>query len=186
MGADLPPGWHHAAITPLGGDPELPGTGVPVRGGQHAQRKGLVNVAGYQPWASNQAVRRVMQGNRKRDTRPEIALRRVLHSRGLRYRVAAKPLADRPWTADLVFRGLQLAVFVDGCYWHGCPEHYTVPRTNTSYWSEKIARNRARDAQVDADLRAAGWTALRIWEHEPVQSAADRVLVAHGRLRDVG
>jgi DNA mismatch endonuclease, patch repair protein len=143
-------------------------------------------VAGYQPWASNQAVRRVMQGNRKRDTRPEIALRRVLHSRGLRYRVAAKPLADRPWTADLVFRGLQLAVFVDGCYWHGCPEHYTVPRTNTSYWSEKIARNRARDAQVEADLRAAGWTALRIWEHEPVQTAADRVLVALGRLRDVG
>jgi DNA mismatch endonuclease, patch repair protein len=186
MGADLPPAWHYAAVTLLEAIPNCPAAAYLFAEVQHAQRKSLVNVAGYQPWASNQAVRRVMQGNRKRDTRPEIALRRVLHSRGLRYHVAAKPLADRPWTADLVFRGLQLAVFVDGCYWHGCPEHYTVPRTNTSYWSEKIARNRARDAQVDADLRAAGWTALRIWEHEPVQTAADRVLVALSRLRDVG
>jgi DNA mismatch endonuclease, patch repair protein len=132
-------------------------------------------VAEYQPWASSPAVRRVMQGNRKRDTRPEVALRRVLHARGLRYRVAAKPLLDRPWTADLVFRGARLAVFVDGCYWHGCPQHYSCPRTNATYWQEKIARNRARDTQVDADLKAAGWTPLRIWEHESVDSAADQV-----------
>jgi DNA mismatch endonuclease, patch repair protein len=133
-------------------------------------------VTGYQPWASSPAVRRTMQGNRKRDTRPEVALRRVLHARGVRYRVAAKPLVDRPWTADVVFRGLRLAVFVDGCYWHGCPQHYALPRTNATYWGEKIARNQARDAQVDVDLKAAGWTSLRIWEHESVEIAADRVL----------
>lgn len=140
-------------------------------------------MAEYQPWASSPAVRRVMQGNRKRDTRPEVALRRVLHARGLRYRVAAKPLPDRPWTADLVFRRARLAVFVDGCYWHGCPQHYACPRTNATYWEGKLARNRARDAQVDADLKGAGWTPLRIWEHEPVETAAKRVLAAVSHLR---
>lgn len=125
-----------------------------------------------------------MQGNRKRDTRPEVSLRRNLHARGLRYRVAAKPLPDRPWTADVVFRGSRLAVFVDGCYWHGCPEHYACPRTNSGYWSAKIERNRARDTQVNAELQAAGWTALRIWEHEPVNTAADRVVATLSVLRD--
>ncbi len=141
-------------------------------------------MAGYQPWASSPAVRRVMQGNRKRDTRPEVALRRVLHAQGLRYRVAARPLTDRPWTADLVFRGARLAVFVDGCYWHGCPQHYASPRTNATYWEGKIARNRARDAQVDADLKGAGWTSLRIWEHESAGAAADRVVTILALLRD--
>ena len=98
----------------------------------------MVGVAvGYDPWASSPAVRRVMHGNRKRDTRPEIAVRRGVHARGLRYRVAARPVTDRPWTADLVFRGARLAVFVDGCYWHGCPEHYACPRTNHGYWSAR-------------------------------------------------
>lgn len=127
-----------------------------------------------------------MQGNRKRDTRPELALRRAVHAKGLRYRVAARPLPDRPWTADLVFAGPRLAVFLDGCYWHGCPEHYAQPRTNSTYWLGKIERNRARDGQVDTDLRAAGWTPLRIWEHEPVGDAAQRVVAALRALRAEG
>ena len=97
-------------------------------------------------WASSAAVRTVMRGNRKRDTRPEVGLRKAVHGLGLRYRVAARPLADGRWTADLVFPRARVAVFLDGCFWHGCPAHFTPPRTNGTYWGPKIARNRARDA----------------------------------------
>jgi DNA mismatch endonuclease (patch repair protein) len=137
----------------------------------------------YQPWASSPAVRLVMQGNRKRDTRPELSLRRAVHAAGLRYRVATRPLPERPWTADLVFRPARVAVFVDGCYWHGCPDHYNPPRTNSGYWSSKIGRNRSRDALVDSELQAAGWSPLRIWEHEPTEAALDRVVQAVRRAR---
>jgi DNA mismatch endonuclease, patch repair protein len=116
-----------------------------------------------------------MQGNRKRDTRPEVSLRRAVHALGLRYRVAARPLPTRPWTADLVFPSERVAVFLDGCYWHGCPEHYAAPRTNPGYWLPKIDRNRRRDVLVDEELSAGGWTVLRIWEHEPPAEAAARV-----------
>jgi DNA mismatch endonuclease (patch repair protein) len=119
-----------------------------------------------------------MLGNRKRDTRPEIALRRALHERRLRYRVAARPLPDSRWTADLVFTRARVAVFVDGCFWHGCPRHYTPPRTNSAYWSPKIARNKERDARVSAELRAAGWAVIRLWEHEDVTLAAHLVETA--------
>lgn len=116
-----------------------------------------------------------MQGNRKRDTRPEIAVRRAAHHLGLRYRVSARPLADERWTADLVFSSARVAVFVDGCFWHGCPEHFSAPRTNSSYWGPKIKRNQARDAAAAAALTAAGWTSLRIWEHECPLGAAERI-----------
>lgn len=139
---------------------------------------------GYDSWASSPAVRRVMQGNRKRDTRLEIPLRRILYARGLRYRVAARSLAHRPWTADLVFRGARLAVFVDGCYWHGCAERYASPRTNQGYWSVKIEPNLAWDRHVDTALLAPGWTALHIWEREPAGSAVDRVVATLQILRD--
>jgi DNA mismatch endonuclease (patch repair protein) len=124
-----------------------------------------------------------MQGNRKRDTRPELSLRRAVHAAGLRYRVATRPLPGRPWTADLVFRPARVAVFLDGCYWHGCPEHYNPPRTNSGYWSSKIGRNRSRDALVDSELQAAGWSPLRIWEHEPTEAALGRVVQAVRRAR---
>jgi DNA mismatch endonuclease (patch repair protein) len=132
----------------------------------------------YQPWASSPAVRLVMQGNRKRDTGPELSLRRAVHAAGLRYRVATRPLPNRPWTADLVFSRARVAVFLDGCYWHGCPDHYTAPRTNTGYWSSKIGRNRSRDALVDTELREAGWRPVRIWEHEPTDAALIKVVEA--------
>jgi len=122
-------------------------------------------------WASSEAARAVMQGNKRRDTRPEIALRRGLHARGYRYRVDYPPVPGLRRRADVVFTRRRVAVFVDGCYWHGCPEHYAAPVTNAAYWSGKVARNRARDADTDARLREAGWRPVRVWEHEPVEAA---------------
>lgn len=107
-----------------------------------------------------------MQAIRSRDTRPERLIRRLVHANGLRYRVAARPLPDLRRTADLVFRPAKVAVFIDGCYWHGCPEHYVKPRTNPGYWSDKVTRNVARDRDTDRRLTEAGWLVLRFWEHQ--------------------
>lgn len=96
-----------------------------------------------------------MQAIRSRDTKPERLIRRLVHASGLRYRVAARPLPDLRRTADLVFRPVKVAVFIDGCYWHGCPEHYVPPKTNPGYWSEKVARNMARDRDTDERLTEA-------------------------------
>ena len=119
-----------------------------------------------------------MQGNRRRDTSPELALRRTLHALGYRYRVDHPPLPRLRRRADLVFTRRRVAVFVDGCYWHGCPQHYDEPATNADYWRGKIARNRERDADTDARLREVGWTPVRIWEHEPVDVAIAKVVRA--------
>lgn len=112
-------------------------------------------------WASSDAIRRAMVGNRSRDTRPEMGVRSAVHRRGLRYRVAARPIPELRRTADLVFRPARVAVFVDGCFWHGCAQHYARPRTNTHYWSAKVTRNMERDADTNRRLRQAGWTVLR-------------------------
>lgn len=114
-----------------------------------------------------------MLGNRSRDTRPELAIRRLLHKSGLRYRVASRPLAALRRTADVVFTRAKVAVFIDGCFWHGCEQHSKPPGTNSDYWSPKIEGNRRRDADTDEQLRAAGWTVIRVWEHDnPVEVAA--------------
>lgn len=127
----------------------------------------------YESWASSPASRKVMLGNRSRDTAPELAVRRLLHAMGLRFRVAHRPEPALNRTADIVFTKQRIAVFIDGCYWHACPEHRTVARANAAYWSEKLARNVARDAETTMKLQAAGWTVLRFWEHEdPGQVAA--------------
>lgn len=126
-------------------------------------------------WSTSAAVRKVMQANRSRDTRPELALRSVLHRRGLRYRVARRPIANVRCTADVVFTRTKVAVFIDGCFWHGCPVHYRQPRTNVEYWVAKVDRNIRRDKQTDAILRDAGWTVIRIWEHESPIAAAERI-----------
>lgn len=129
-----------------------------------------------------------MQANRSRDTRPELALRRAVHALSLRYRVAARPVPGLRRTADLVFRGPKVAVFLDGCFWHGCPEHHTVAVRNGAYWAEKVEKNRTRDADTDRRLAEAGWAVLRVWEHEDPQSAAQRVLalVSSRRSRRAG
>lgn len=115
-----------------------------------------------------------MQGNRSKDTKPELALRSLLHARGLRYRVNHRILGTRH-TADVVFTRGKVAVFVDGCWWLGCPEDYVRANSNTEYWHPKIERNVARDAKVDALLADAGWTVVRAWEHEDPGAVADRV-----------
>lgn len=126
-------------------------------------------------WASSAARRRNMQAIRSRDTTPERLIRRLVHAQGLRYRVAARPLSDLRRTADLVFRPAKVAVFIDGCYWHGCPEHYVPPKTNAGYWSDKVARNMARDRDTDERLKGAGWLVLRFWEHEPAEACSEAI-----------
>ncbi|MGI5443546.1 very short patch repair endonuclease [Streptomyces shenzhenensis] len=118
-----------------------------------------------------------MQAIRSRDTAPERLVRSLLHAQGLRYRVAARPLPNLRRTADLVFRPAKVAVFIDGCYWHGCPEHYVAPKTNPGYWSDKVARNMARDRDTDQRLEEAGWTVLRFWEHEASAECAAQIAV---------
>ncbi len=130
----------------------------------------------YEPWASSTASRAVMQANRRRDTRPEMAVRRLVHASGLRYRVDAKPLPELNRRADLVFRRAKVAVFVDGCYWHGCPEHGTTSRTNPEYWAQKIRRNKERDAETDELLDKEGWDVIRVWEHECPEDVAGRIV----------
>jgi len=140
--------------------------------------RGLQRVALQTPQPASSATTRAMQGNRRRDTRPELAVRSAVHRRGLRYRVDAQPLPDLRRRADLVFRSSKVAVFVDGCLWHGCPEHCRIPETHEDYWSAKIGRNVARDRDTDAKLREAGWLPLRIWEHDDPVKAAERVVRA--------
>ncbi|MBA3265006.1 MAG: very short patch repair endonuclease [Nocardioidaceae bacterium] len=129
-------------------------------------------------WASSPAVRASMQGNRGRDTKPEVALRRTLHARGLRFFVNRRPLPGLRRTADLLFPRARVAVFVDGCFWHGCPEHHTVAKSNAKYWEEKVRRNRERDADTDAMLQNEGWMVIRLWAHQDAFDAAKQVETA--------
>ena len=126
-------------------------------------------------WASSEGVRRSMRSNKGRDTKPELKIRSAAHALGMRYRVNAKPIPGLRRTADMVFTKTHIAVFVDGCFWHGCPEHHTIAKTNAGYWADKFRKNRDRDAETDQALRDAGWTVIRIWEHEPVDSAVKRI-----------
>lgn len=126
-----------------------------------------------------------MVGQRRRDTAPELAIRRLLHARGLRYRVDVLLPGMRRW-ADILFGPSRIAVFVDGCFWHGCPEHGTQPKNNAAWWSAKIAGNIARDRDTDRRLAEAGWTVIRVWEHEQPEVAAKKVAstVANNQSRD--
>jgi DNA mismatch endonuclease (patch repair protein) len=128
-----------------------------------------------------------MLGNRRTDTRPEVALRRALHACGLRFRkdfrLDVGRLRTRP---DVVFTRAKVAVFVDGCFWHSCPDHATRPKRNDDYWLPKLARNVQRDRAHDAALSAHGWTVIRIWEHESLDRAVGSVIAAlSGALRSL-
>ena len=129
-------------------------------------------------WATSPATRRAMQANRRRDTAPELAIRRLVHAAGLRYRVDARPLPTARHTADMIFTRARVAVFIDGCFWHGCADHYRPPASNSTYWAGKVTRNRERDRLANEALMAAGWTVVRIWEHEAPESAARRIEAA--------
>lgn len=116
-----------------------------------------------------------MQAQRRHDTAVERLLRSALHRRGLRFRVHVRPVAQLRREADLVFPRARVAVFVDGCFWHGCPEHATWPKRNAEWWRDKIEGNRARDAETDQRLKEEGWLPVRVWEHEDPEDAATRV-----------
>jgi DNA mismatch endonuclease (patch repair protein) len=132
------------------------------------------------PSASSASVRAVMQSNGASATKPEAAIRKALHASGLRFRKnLGLDACGRRVRPDIVFTRTRLAVFVDGCFWHCCPEHGAVPATNRGYWAAKLARNVERDGEVDQALRAAGWDVLRIWEHT---RAADAVGIVRRQL----
>lgn len=136
------------------------------------------------PAASSEVVRRRFEGQKRKDTDPELQLRRVLHANGARYRVHYPVPGLSRRSIDVAFPRQRLAVFVDGCFWHGCPLHSVTSKTNTDWWQQKLAANARRDRETDASLADSGWTVVRIWEHElrsdPVD-AAQRVLSHLGR-----
>lgn len=120
-----------------------------------------------------------MQANRSRDTKPELAVRHLLHAQGLRYRVNFRPISDFRRTADIVFTRRKLAVFIDGCYWHACPEHGSQPTMNVDYWAPKLQRNRDRDRETVAYLESNGWTVLRFWEHSDADEVAQAIVAVY-------
>jgi DNA mismatch endonuclease, patch repair protein len=119
-----------------------------------------------------------MRAHPRRDTKPELKLRRALHALGLRYRVDVQPEPSLRRRADLVFRRARVAVFVDGCFWHGCPEHSKLGRSNRTWWASKLAGNRMRDADTTTRLGASGWTVIRVWEHDDMAAAAGTIAQA--------
>ncbi|MDV7242925.1 MULTISPECIES: very short patch repair endonuclease [Rhodococcus] len=123
-----------------------------------------------------------MRAQRRRDTAPELGLRRELHRRGVRYFVDRAPMKGIRRRADLVFPRRKVAVYVDGCFWHSCPKHATFPKNNAQWWADKLAGNVTRDRDTDARLIESGWTVVRIWEHEDPIEAADRVQEALGTV----
>jgi DNA mismatch endonuclease (patch repair protein) len=158
---------------------ERPGSAIPeARGSARMISLGGGFTVSY-PEPSSEAASATMRANRRRDTKPELLLRRRLHAWGLRYRVDLPLIVGgirvRP---DIVFTRQRLAVFLDGCFWHGCPAHGSQPRSNSAYWRAKIDRNRARDARASESLDAAGWRVIRAWEHEPVDEVAERIIRA--------
>lgn len=147
-------------------------------GGQNLRSSGRRTLACVPaaPSACSASVRARMVAQRRTGTAPELALRAELRGSGLCYRVDGTPIAGFRRRADLQFRDARVAVFVHGCFWHGCPRHASWPRANAAWWRAKIRRNRRRDRQTAERLRAAGWAVITVWAHEPVASAARRVV----------
>ncbi|MCE3556309.1 very short patch repair endonuclease [Pseudonocardia sp. RS11V-5] len=127
------------------------------------------------PTPSSTGVSERMSRARRRDTEPEMLIRKEAHRRGLRYRVEAVIPGMPRRRADMIFTGARVAVFVDGCFWHSCPEHTSIPRANREWWVAKLEKNQLRDRATDAHLEALGWTVLRFWEHEDPLVAVDAV-----------
>lgn len=138
-----------------------------------------------QSFASSPETRRRMQRVRRRDTPAERALRSLLHRIGLRYFVDRAPVFGVRRKADLVFPTARVAVFVDGCCWHGCPEHASWPRANAEWWRRKIGANWERDRDTDARLESAGWVVIRAWAHEDPNLVADRVVTTVAMRRPI-
>ena len=134
--------------------------------------------AGRAPIPASDVVRRRMQTTPRRDTVPELRLRRALHAHGLRFRVDRRVDEGTMRRADVVLAKARVVVFLDGCFWHGCPRHVTWPTNNADWWREKIEANRKRDRSTTRRLRSAGWVVIRVWEHADIERAALRVVEA--------
>ncbi|MGH2771299.1 MAG: very short patch repair endonuclease [Actinomycetota bacterium] len=132
---------------------------------------------GRRPIATTPGTRRSMRSNCRVDTRPEVALRRVLHATGLRFRKDLRIVLNgtnvRP---DVVFTRVKVAIFLDGCWWHRCPEHGMQPKRNAEFWARKFDENVFRDRRADAALMTANWAVIRVWEHEDLDLAAQRIV----------
>ncbi len=137
------------------------------------------------PSPSSDAALRRMQAAKPRDTAPEKALRSALHRRGLRYRIDTKPLKELNRRADIIFRSAKVAIFVDGCFWHGCPIHGTQAKTNAEFWSFKIKQNQERDEDTTKRLEEAGWEVIRVWEHENPEKASEKIYRIIGKRRGI-
>lgn len=127
------------------------------------------------PRASSEATRRIMQANVGRETEPDRVLRREIYRRGMRFWKYRRPVTAVRCEADIVFPRQRVCVFVDGCFWHGCPVHFRTPKTNSEWWSEKIAANRTRDRRQATHLREAGWYVVRVWTHDLTSFGLPRV-----------
>ncbi|MGD0701294.1 MAG: very short patch repair endonuclease [Trebonia sp.] len=139
------------------------------------------------PFPKTPGVTANMKANRRTDTKPELALRTALHAMGYRYRKDHRlDLPSRRVRPDIAFTRRKVAVFVDGCFWHACPDHGSKPKSNEWYWSPKLARNVERDRAADDALLQAGWTVIRLWEHVPVADAVALVVAAVGEPKSLG
>ena len=127
------------------------------------------------PVPSSEAALKRMKAAKPRDTAPEINLRSALHRKGLRFRLEQKPVEELNRTADIVFRSIKVAIFVDGCFWHGCPIHGTQSKANADFWKNKIEQNHARDLDTNERLEKAGWRVIRVWEHEDAEIVAENI-----------
>jgi DNA mismatch endonuclease (patch repair protein) len=160
---------------------------VPRSRQNFACRAASVSAVADYPHPLNPGRSANMRANRRKDTKPEVALRRALHAQGYRYRKDYRlEVAGTRVRPDIAFTARRVAVFVDGCFWHCCPEHGSQPANNTWYWEPKLARNVERDRAADAALAAGGWSVVRIWEHESLEAAVGAVvtmLAANGLPR---
>ena len=132
------------------------------------------------PRPTSATATRRMRSNRRSDTKPEVSLRSLLHRSGLRFRkdYPIRLSSGRAVRSDIAFTRLRMAVFVDGCFWHSCPEHGTIPKSNQEYWLPKLKENVDRDRATDRDLRSDGWKVLRFWEHVEPEEAKLEILSA--------
>ncbi|MGW1756620.1 very short patch repair endonuclease [Streptomyces mirabilis] len=119
-----------------------------------------------------------MSRQASKDTNAELAVRRMLHAAGLRYRVEYPVPGMARRRIDVAFTRAKVAVLIDGCFWHGCPDHATQPKANAEWWRTKLDRNMARDRETTEHLTAQGWMVLRFWEHETPEEVAVRVRAA--------
>lgn len=136
------------------------------------------------PYPENQATTRLMRSNKSNDTKPEVETRRLLHRRGLRFRKSyAIKLEKTGSVVDIAFPRLRLAVYIDGCYWHLCPEHGHIPNRNAGYWSSKLKGNVERDREIDKLLTESGWEVMRFWSHVSPEQIAAEVANRVGQLK---